>query len=219
MIFTYSNSRTLIEKKTSIPVNTRQPTKYEPEIFLGSEFKANPIKHWRKQLNSRYQSKSTPTINALDTPNSCIITDETTNILFNDVISTTKCDGVYVDGDCRGGTNNIRRTSTILKPNYFSSTKQYLQKRCKTFDQNQTLGKQLNDNNYKSAMCYSDDSKTKCVVYKPKYVIKNYKQDDCMVSSNYISKQKQNAINDNLYNPNKKLEEKCNECVTNYRIR
>ena len=214
MIFTYPESKTLIETKTSIPVNTRQPTKYEPEIFLGSQFKANPIKHWRKQLNSQYQSKSKPTIDDLETPSNCIITDETTNILYNKVISTTKCDGIYVEGTCKGGTNNIRRTSTILKPNYFSSTKQYLQKRCKTFDQNQTLGKQLNDNNYKSTNCYSDDSKTKCVVYKPKYVIKNYKQDECKVSSDYSSKQKQIALNDNPYNPNKKLEQNCNACVT-----
>ena len=61
-------------------------------------------------------------------------------------------------------------------------------------------------------MCYSDDSKTKCVVYKPKYIISNYKQDECMVSSNYISRKKQDSLNMNKYNPNKKLES-CNACV------
>ena len=216
MRFTYPESKTLIEKKTAVPMNSRQPTQYESDIFLGAPFKPNPIKHWRKQLNSNYQSKSKPTINDIENPSICIITEsDNANILYNKIISTTKCDGIYVEGECRGGTNNIRRTSTIYGQNYFSSTKQYLQRRCKTFDQNQTLGKQLNDNNYKSTTCYSDDSKTKCVVYKPKYVIKNYKQDDCTVSSNYISKKKQIALNDNQYNPNKKLE-KCNSCVTTY---
>jgi hypothetical protein len=217
MRFTYSESKTLIEKKIAVPMNSRQPNNYEPEIFLGAPFKPNPIKHWRKQLNSNYQSKSKPTINDLENPSNCIITDSAnTNVMYNEIISTTKCDGSYVEGECKGGTNNIRRTSSILKPNYCSSTKQYLQKRCKTFDQNQSIGKNINDQYYKSTMCYSDDSKTKCVVYKPKYIINNYKQDECMVSSNYISRKKQNSLNINKYNPNKKLES-CNACVSTYR--
>lgn len=215
MRFTYPETKTYIEKNVAIPINSRQPTEYEPEIFLGAQFKANPIKHWRKQLYSKYQSKSKITIKAIETPSNCVISEsDNSNMINEQIVSTTKCDGIVVNGDCRGGTNNIRRTSTIHGPNYFSSTKQYLQRRCKTFEQNQTIGKQINDNYYKSTTCYSDDSKTKCIVYKPKYVINNYKQDACMVSSNYISKKKQDALNDNQYNPNKKLE-KCNACITN----
>ena len=217
MRFTYPETRTLIEKKIAVPMNSRQPNEYEAEIYLGAPFKPNPIKHWRKQLNSNYQSKSKPTIDDVENPSVSIVTESCiTNMLYDNIISTNTCDGSYVDGECKGGTNNIRRTSTIFKPNYFSSTKQYLQRRCKTFEQNQTLGQQLTDNYYKSAMSYSDDSKTKCVVYKPKYIINNYKQDSCMVSSNYISRRKQDALNMNQYDPHKKLE-KCNECVTTYR--
>ena len=213
MRFTYPETKTLIEKKIAVPMNSRQPNEYDSDIFLGAPFKPNPIKHWRKQLFSNYQSKSSPTINNLETPNNYVVSEDNTNVLYTNIISTTKCDGVYADGQCRGGTNNIRRTSTILKPNYFSSTKQYLQKRCKTFEQNQTIGKYINDNNYKSTMCYADDSKTKCIVYKPKYIIKNYKQDETMVSSNYISKTKQDALNANTYNPNKKLEQPISCCI------
>jgi hypothetical protein len=211
MRFTYPETKTLIEKKIAVPMNSRQPNEYDSDIFLGAPFKPNPIKHWRKQLFSNYQSKSKPTIDDLENPNNCIISEVDTNLLYTHIISTTTCDGLYADGQCRGGTNNIRRTSTILKPNYYSSTKQYLQKRCKTFEQNQSIGKYINDNNYKSTMCYSDDSKTKCVVYKPKYITTNYKQDDCMVSSNYISKKKQDALNMNTYNPKKKLDS-CTSC-------
>jgi len=213
MRFTYPESKTYIEKNVAIPMNSRQPTEFEPEIYLGSPFKPNPIKHWRKQLYSKYQSKSIVTIDDFENPSICVITEtDIPNILHEQIISTTKCDGVVVDGDCKGGTNNIRRTSTRYGPEYFSSTKQYLQRRCRTFEQNQTLGTQLNDNNYKSTTCYADDSKTKCVVYKPKYVINNYKQDSCMVSSNYVSRRKQDALNMNQYNPKKKLE-KCNDCL------
>jgi hypothetical protein len=214
MRFTYPETETYIEKIIAVPMNSRQPTEFEPEIYSGAPFKANPIKHWRKQLYSKYQSKSKVTIKDIETPSNCIITDtDIPNTINEQIISTTKCDGIVVNGDCRGGTNNIRRTSTIYGPEYCSSTKQYLQRRCRTFEQNQTLGKQLNGNNYKSTTCYSDDSKTKCVVYKPDYVIKNYKQDSCMVSSNYISRRKQDALNNNKYNPKKKLE-KCNICVS-----
>ena len=57
---------------------------------------------------------------------------------------------------CRGGTNKIRRSgSTIHGSNYCSSTKQYLQRRCKTYEQNQLYGKVVDSdkNLYQSTRC------------------------------------------------------------------
>ena len=121
MRFTYPETKTLIEKKIAVPMNSRQPNEYEAEIYLGSPFKPNPIKHWRKQLNSTYQSKSKPTIDDVENPSNSVITEsDVTNVLYDNIISTTKCDGTYANGECKGGTNNIRRTSTIYGRNYFS---------------------------------------------------------------------------------------------------
>jgi len=202
MRFTYPETKTLVEKKIAVPMNSRQPNEYDSDIFLGSPFKPNPIKHWRKQLFSNYQSKSKPTIDDVENPNNCVISEDDTNVLYTHIISTTTCDGLYADGQCRGGTNNIRRTSTILKPNYFSSTKQYLQKRCKTFEQNQSIGQRKSGNVY-----YSTDNTCKTIVHKPSN--STFKTQGAVSAEGYTAKVKYDTLSSELYTPGKKKEPEC----------
>ena len=101
--------------------------------------KPQPIKQWRKQY---------------DTSN------------CGTIIETFKqdtCNGVKIENRCIGGTNNVKYLGTTnLKKNYYNSTKQYLQSRQKTYNQNQILGTNIKENTYNSI--YDSSS---CIIYKP----------------------------------------------------
>ena len=196
------------------PKNSRPFTKREG--VLGSSFgKPNPIKHWRKQLIPYYETTSQQiTIDMVNNPNVLnkilIERDNECNNIVEQVIHLTTCDGIRSDlnNTCSGGTNHIRRSgSTIYKKDYCSSTRQYLQKRCKTFEQNAMVGKpiDLSNNLFNTTINSNNDSKSKCVVYKQNNP--SFNTNDSVVSSNYISKKRYIETNKNPYNPNKKLEQ------------
>jgi hypothetical protein len=196
------------------PKNSRPFSNTDSNDVLGRAFgKPNPIKHWRKQLYPYYPSSSKQiTINIVENPNNVNTTNEYDNMCNNiveQVISTSKCDGIKNSNTCTGGTNHIRRSaSTNYSNKYSSSTRQYLQKRGKTFEQNMMVGTpiDINKNLFNTTVCSNNDSKTKCVVYKQNNP--SFSTNDSVVSSNYVSKKRTNAINQNPYNPKKKLE-KC----------
>jgi len=121
------------------PINKPPPINgYPVENYSYVYGKPQPIKHWRKQYDA----------------SNCRIKTET---FKNDT-----CNGVKVDGTCIGGTNSIRRTGTTnLTKTYYSSTKQYLQSKLKTYEQNQTLGAKIKDHMYQST------DLSGCVYYKP----------------------------------------------------
>lgn len=111
--------------------------------------RAQPIKHWRKQLETKDGKQCTTKIET-----------------FIDNI----CDGIKNEY-CVGGTNNKKYSgSSILSKKYYSSTQQYLQSRHKTFNQNQTLGK-VNDINIFSYNSSSIIDHSNCsqptITYKP----------------------------------------------------
>jgi hypothetical protein len=116
-----------------------------------------PLKIWRKQLNPRLPNSSKRvTLSQLDAPNTAVVSSVCpTNgkVVFNEVYKLKTCNGTKVSpGECRGGTNAIRRTAnTRIAKNYCTSHAQYLQRRCKTFEQNQTLGKRIAENTFTSA--------------------------------------------------------------------
>jgi hypothetical protein len=210
------------QTKSLYPKNNRPFNKTTPDGVLGSSFgKPNPIKHWRKQLLPYYESNSTQiTLDMVNNPtvlNKTLTTsDLNCNNVVEQVIQLNTCDGINVDilfngTTCTGGTNHIRRSGTTnYKKNYCSSTRQYLQKRCKTFEQNMMVGKpiDLQKNLFNTTISPNNDSKSKCVVYK----INNpsFSTIDSVVSSNYVSKKRNEEINRNPYNPKKKLEQQCN---------
>ena len=195
------------------PKNSRPFSNTDSNSVLGSSFgKPNPIKHWRKQLDPYYSSNSKQiTIDIVENPNTTNTTNVSNNMCNNiveQVLSTSKCDGIKNGNSCTGGTNHIRRSaSTNYSNNYSSSTRHYLQKRGKTFEQNTMIGTPIdvNKNLFNTTVCSNNDSKTKCVVYKQNNP--SFSTIDSVVSSNYVSKKRTNAINQNPYNPKKKLEQ------------
>jgi hypothetical protein len=214
-------------QQTSIyPKNNRPFNNNDTNGVLGSSFgKPIPIKHWRKQLHTYYDTTSNQiSIDTVNNPNvintTLDIDDTECSNIVEQVISTSTCNGIKNNGICIGGTSNIRRSaSTILPRNYCSSTRQYLQKRCKTFEQNAMIGKpiDINKNLFNTTINPNNDSKSKCVVYKQNNP--SFSTIDAVVSSNYVSKKKNNAINKNPYKPNKKLEQQCSAgCIVSNKI-
>jgi hypothetical protein len=203
------------QQRVAVPVNSRPFNNTDTQTFTGSFGKPNPIKHWRKQLMPHYESNSTKiTISDVENPGVSVTTDlEQCNVFYDQLLSTNKCIGIDTENGCVGGSHNIRRSgSTLYGPNYCSSTKQYLQRRCKTYEQNMMVGQVIDKskNLYKSTVCNTDDSKTKCVVYKKNN--NTFNTIDSVVASNYVSKRKNDAISRAPYNPNKKLEQACSTC-------
>ena len=215
MLYTYGKGGE--QKRSVYPMNSRASTnKDDLSILQTQSGKPNPIKHWRKQLQPYYSNNSTKvTIRDIENPSTTTISADIecqNNSIYTQVISTPNCDGINTENGCKGGTANIRRSgSTIYNPNYCSSTRQYLQRRCKTFDQNMMPGKLVNaeQNTYLST---NGDNKT-CIVYKTNNNIYNkistFNTIDAVVASNFISKRRTDAMNQNKYNPNKKLEQQC----------
>jgi hypothetical protein len=114
-----------------------------------------PLKIWRRQLDPNTStSKNNVTINLLNQPNTVVLhnscIDDSKNIYLEQSRETI-CDGVKINNRCLGGTNKIIRSAgTIINKKYSTTHHEYLQKRIKTFDQNQTIGKKLSEYTYES---------------------------------------------------------------------
>lgn len=98
---------------------------------------SRPLKIWRKRLNSDGVSSSKVTLNQLQ--------GTSVTVTKNDV---QKC--VQTDVDHIKSRPSIRRSAGAFTANYCSTTREYLQKRCKTYDQNQLQGKKLSDYTFTS---------------------------------------------------------------------
>jgi hypothetical protein len=208
MIYTYGKGG---EQKRSIyPINSRPTTNKDDLSIIPNQIsKPNPIKHWRKQLQPYYTNYSTKiTISDIENPSTTIIsTIPQNNTIYTQVISNTKCDGINTYNGCKGGTSNIKRSgSTLNNPDYFSSTRQYLQRRCKTFEQNASIGALVDEE--KNTYLSTQGNTNTCVVYKKNN--NTFNTINSVVASNYTSKRRVDAMNNSKYNPNKKLEQPCN---------
>ena len=145
------NGRTEVVTSTSIPVCTRKYTR--------------PLKHIRKRLLSTpvQQSVNKPTIQEAQNP---VYTSLNVACLQNTVQvpfdTNTLCYGIKRP-DCQGGTNHIQRSaSTLIDKKYCTSNREYLQRRTKTYDQNQMKGKSLGNNMFQSATGVEQN----CMMYK-----------------------------------------------------
>jgi len=208
---------------SAIPSNNRPSTNVDITLLVGGpkhqssgNAKPNPIKHWRKQLMPIRPTSSTHvSINQVDNPCVSIITSKSDakHTIYNQLLSTEGCLGVKNSNDCIGGTDNVRRSaSTVVSKNYSSSTKQYLQKRGKTFEQNQTLGKNTGDYSYQSAIPSYDSNNNLCktVIFKPSNVL--FRTQGSVTSSGYTAKIKQDSLCSctvNPFDPLKKTQKPC----------
>jgi len=196
------------------PSNQRPMTKYD--ITPNIPGKPNPIKEWRKQLKPSISDnfvQSNPTIQALE---NSVKTSTDMNLCKAQ-------DNIYFLNDCKGvdssscvtGSFQIRRSaSTVINKQFCWNSKQYLQSRCKTFDQNQTLGAHVDGNNYLRSSCvtYTDissgdltyngdnfnskivtcNSSNNPIIYKPNNRV--FKQQGGVSSSSRIARLKYDTI-------------------------
>jgi hypothetical protein len=106
-----------------------------------------PLKVWRKRLNPENgTSKSKVTLNQINGTSSSIsaITDPIQCTVTDISRIKEDCHSKRANGECTA----IRRSSGPISKQYCTTTREYLQKRCKTYDQNQLQGKLLSKNDY-----------------------------------------------------------------------
>jgi hypothetical protein len=187
MNFTFRNNVWKGDATNSIiPTNARPFTNIDKNLKTVPRMqgRANPIKHWRKQLDPYYETKSSKqvSIDQINAPNSIVYIKgnsdlcDTNNyqLLKENIALLNNCVGIrYVDENnisrCIGGSHNVkRRASTNIKKGYYTSHSKYLQAKCKTFEQNTLLGSKIDDKTYSSSIC--SDVTMNCkkpIIYKP----------------------------------------------------
>jgi hypothetical protein len=165
-----------------------------------------PVKVWRKRLfpDFKSESKLKPTISQIENPGTVVqsICQGNSHVLYTDINHLSTCDGVRTETQCVGGTNHIRRSSsTILDKNYCTTTREYLQKRCKSFDQNQSVGKNISGTAYNSGMGFEAGNVTgNCNVIQYKPSNNRFKVQGGVTSSSRTSLLKSQAINQSKQN-------------------
>ena len=122
------------------------------------KFNANPLKHYRKQyvLESNYSFSNNSYIGILDKPGSYIVSNKDcsnnpnidTNMYLHIIGLKDECSPQIGDKSYNSSLNRticiasnpqsliIKRANTKLDNNYCSSQKEYIYKKCKTFEQN-----------------------------------------------------------------------------------
>ena len=203
-----------------VPSNSRpfHNTDENLQSISRTPFKANPIKHWRKQLFPHYDTKSSKqvSIQQLDAPGTGISVDsnnldcasENVRILKENITMLNECNGikVYLENGanvtrCVGGSRNVRRAaSTNISKNYHRNYHSYLKSKCKTYEDNSRLGSKNDDGTYMSSKCstmtYSDGTTcNKPIIYKPSNSL--FSIQGATSSSANILRKKNDAINKN----------------------
>jgi len=192
----------------------------------GTSFAARPIKHWRKQLvpapNSGI-SKNAGVGMPMDRPGGSVYLGATVDcsncpVNLAELIPTTKNTVFNTTKDpsgncvaCNPETTIIKSAVTLLKKNYYSDTKGYLQSRCQTYDQKLSTNP-IPGNNYTgpasdsptgSQVYYTENCSKKCTtnnsrvttIYKPNN--QQYSQQGAVDSSSRLDRLKYNTINKN----------------------
>ena len=198
----------------------------------GTSFAARPIKQWRKQLvpnpNSGI-SRSSAVGMPMDLPGGSVYLGATTDChanlseLFSSTKNTIFNQSKDLSGNCVGcnpETTVIKSAVTLLKKDYYSDTKGYLQSRCQTYDQKlSTIPIPENKNNYidptthnpipssnsssGSQVYYTNNCSKKCTnnnsrvttIYKPNN--SQYSQQGAVSSSSRLTRLKYNTITKN----------------------
>ncbi len=119
-----------------------------------------PLKIWRKQLKPYYTSNSDTkvTIRQFNSPTTIVSTSQecspSMHVVHEDINHLSKCNGIRNGNKCTGGTNHIRRNggASRVSQNYCTTTREYLKRRVKSYEQNQNVGKSISGTAYKSTM-------------------------------------------------------------------
>lgn len=153
-----------ITTNSAVPTNSfPQPDNNGSKIYTG---KANPIKHWRKQLiPAQKQPAGKVTVGqVMDRPGGSVyLVNQSSDCSNNPHSIKNYLSGhnprEYIKSECIPRTENLERIiicnpqritrpgSTILKKNYYTTSKAYLKSRVKLYEQNQTITPIKNDPN------------------------------------------------------------------------
>jgi hypothetical protein len=203
-----------------VPKMTRPLTNgVDPNVTSGLDgnaFKARPLKHWRLQLSST-TGKTGSKLIRLDLINgpggsqklvnndctSCDKDNNGINVVKIDNFGSTK---IYTEnGCCNPQKNRIKSAQTVINPEkgYCSNYRQYLQKRCKTFNQKSfhydadpavTPANLYEPKTYKGNCC-PDSTACRTTYYKPSN--STFAIQGATSSSNRIQQLKVNTVTKN----------------------
>ncbi len=205
--------------------NCESKTKYK--------FNANPLKHYRKQyvLDSKYSFSNNSYIGILDKPGSYIVSDKScdssnnTNMYVHILGLKDECSPQISDKIYDPSLNRticiasnpqslvIKRANTKLDNNYCSSQKEYIYKKCKTFEQNLPSNNDITINNGTFTNCDSDDCRTTFNPSNRRYQVQGPVTSSSRIASlKYGYNNEKNKIysdynNHNLCPPNSSLKE------------
>ena len=168
-----------------IPTNSRPFSNNDSNLndFKRTAFKANPIKHWRKQLFPYYETRSSKqvSIDMINAPTTSVYVKDTYDcnnniqLLKENITMLTNCNGIKISNEqhtrCIGGTHNVTKSaSTNIKKNYYSNHSKYLNARCKSYEKNNTLGTKINDTTFNNSNVCSMGTNKECsysITYNP----------------------------------------------------
>tara|TARA_Y100000389_G_scaffold63178_1_gene59290 strand:+ start:39 stop:893 length:855 start_codon:yes stop_codon:yes gene_type:complete len=195
--------------------NCESKTKYK--------FNANPLKHYRKQyvLDSKYSFSNNSYIGILDKPGSYIVSDKScdssnnTNMYVHILGLKDECSPQISDKIYDPSLNRticiasnpqslvIKRANTKLDNNYCSSQKEYIYKKCKTFEQNLPSNNDITINNGTFTNCDSDDCRTTFNPSNRRYQVQGPVTSSSRIASlKYGYNNEKNKIYSDYNNPN-----------------
>tara|TARA_B100000902_G_scaffold396591_2_gene458049 strand:- start:1680 stop:2447 length:768 start_codon:yes stop_codon:yes gene_type:complete len=174
---TLSNNGQKYVSWKGVSTNSAVPTWSKPDpAASGPAFKARPINHYRKQLmpvSGRSNGNSAIGM-PMDTPGGTISLGTTdcngNQVVLKETITHDPCNECY-EKPTRSASTITRSASTIVKKNYYTDSRAYMRSRCRTYDQNTSIGEKKvgSVNAYNATNCYdpSGCSINKSVIYKP----------------------------------------------------
>jgi len=130
----------LFAQRTCTSIGTSLPTVCLKKL-------PRPLKVWRKRLNApNGVSRTKVTLNQINGTSSSVTANPIQCV--QEEISQIKedCHSKRANGECTA----IRRSSGPVSREYCTTTREYLQKRCKTYDQNELKGRKLAEYTYTS---------------------------------------------------------------------
>jgi len=171
-------ANTKVIKNTSTSSNSNLQADKNKCVLHKSQFHAKPMKHYRRMYNNNNNNNTTSNmslVGTLDNPINSVLTtpkslDLCTNKNFEYVLINKTCD----TGLCSANLI-IKPASTVIDNNYCSTNKDYLYKKCKTYQQNIY--------NFDKNKCTKNNNCTNVV----KYSNKKYMMNKPMTSSARIA--------------------------------
>ena len=215
-----SNSEDRNQTTTSAVPTNSNPVSITPNLNQKYTGKANPLKHWRKQLIPAQGAKNTSgkvsVSQVMDRPGGSnhLVSDSLLdcepcshnmkNYISKDSQSTfdhsfETSDNCWTDTENKKKVTILnparitRPASTIVSKKYYTTSKAYLKSRVKLYEQNQTLSNITPDApNFNSTNCCADNNNQVKVIYKPNNP--GFSKEGAVTSSNRIVKLKYDTI-------------------------